>query len=252
MAKYLLTIAKFNDVRQLIFDQFISPRNKEFCEVQGYEYIEVKDIVPYRNSGTWQKLLNVKKLLDEGKVKDGDHLTVIDADMCIMDARFPLWSEKPFTYAIDSCNTHCMGYYSIKVCDWSRRLIDNILNEENYQNHGNTDFWKMWAEQSSFYFITGIQRHSDIPFTELENCGFGLFNRPETVYTPQELLENIEIRDVHYNVTYVVSEMDSQLNNTPEADRFYINPNEFDKTIIRHFAGGQPWNHYYFSLPLKK
>jgi hypothetical protein len=252
MNKYFLVVADFKDRRQDFFDTYMSKRNKEYCELHGYEYIEIKKTNSFRNSGTWLKLFHVRELLESGKVQDGDHITVIDADMCIVDGRYPLWSEKPFTYAIDSCNTHCMGYYSFNICDWSRKLIDNLLNEENYLKHGESDFWRMWAEQSSFYFIAGIQRHSDIPFTQLENCGFGLYPRPETVYEPNELLDNIEIRDVHFNVTYVVSEMDSYLNSLPNADEFYINPNDFDKTIIRHFAGGQPWNHYYFEKPLKK
>ena len=169
--------------------------------------------------------------------------------MCLVDSRYPLISDKPFTYAIDSCNTHCMGYYSIKICDWSVRFINELLNEENYLRNGNNDFWRMWAEQSSLYYITGVQRHSDIPFFELPNCGYGLDNRPETVYTPEELLENIEIRNVNYNVTYVFSDIDP-INSMIE--QYYINKNEYENVIIRHWAGGQIWNEKYFQIPLKK
>lgn len=249
MKKYLMCIAKFSDWRQGFFDTYMSPRNKEFAAYQGYEYLEIRDVQPYRNSGTWLKLQNVKKLIDNGFLKDGDHITVIDADMCLVDARYPLASDKPFTYAIDSCNTHCMGYYSIKICEWSIRFINELLSETNYQNHGNNEFWRMWAEQASLYYITGIQRHSDISFKQLPNCGFGLSPRPETVYTPQELLDNIEIRDVHYNVTYVNSAIDPY---NALISQYYINQNDFDKIIIRHWAGGQVWNEKYFQMEMKK
>jgi hypothetical protein len=249
MKKYLLCIASFEGDKQIFFDKFISDRNKEFALEQGYEYIEIREKQSFRNSGTWLKLYNVKKLIDSNFVKEGDHITVIDADMCLVDSRYSLTSEKPFTYAIDSCNTHCMGYYSIKICDWSIRFINELLNEENYLRNGNNDFWRMWAEQSSLYYITGIQRHSDIPFFELPNFGYGIDKRPETVYTPEELLENIEIRNVNYNVTYVFSDIDP-INSMIE--QYYINKNDYENVIIRHWAGGQMWNEKYFQIPLKK
>ena len=43
MKKYLLCIASFEGEKQIFFDKFISPRNKEFALVQGYEYIEIKE-----------------------------------------------------------------------------------------------------------------------------------------------------------------------------------------------------------------
>jgi hypothetical protein len=141
-----------------------------------------------------------------------------------------------------------MGYYSIKICDWSIKFVNELLNEDNYIKNGNNDFWRMWAEQSSLYYITGIQRHSDTSFFELPNFGYGLDNRPETVYSPEELLENIEIRNVNYNVTYVFSEIDIIHRGV---QNYYINKNEFENIIIRHWAGGQTWNYKYFQIPLK-
>ena len=107
----------------------------------------------------------------------------------------------------------------------------------------------MWAEQSSLYYITGIQRHSDISFFELPNRGYGLEMRPETVYTPEELLENIEIRNSNYNVTYVFSDIDPK---NSLINQYYINKNDYENVIIRHWAGGQVWNEKYFEVPLKK
>jgi hypothetical protein len=247
MNKYLLCVASFDGDKQIFFDKFISHRNREFALVQGYEYIEIKEKHSFRNSGVWLKLYNVKRLIDSNFLKQGDHITVIDADMCLVDSRYPLVSDRPFTYAIDSCNTHCMGYYSIKICDWSIRFIDVLLNEENYLINGNSDFWRMWAEQASFYYITGIQKHSDIPFFKLKNFGYGLYNRPETIYKPEELIENIEIKNANYNVTHVLSEIDPIVSN-----KYYINKNDFENIIIRHWGGGQVWNEKYFKIPLKK
>ena len=70
-----------------------------------------------------------------------------------------------------------------------------------YQRYINDDWWQAWAEQSAFYYICGLYRHSEIPFTELPNFGFCSVERPENKYKIDDLLENIEIKDVHFNVT---------------------------------------------------
>jgi hypothetical protein len=35
-------------------------------------------------------------------------------------------------------------------------------------------------------------------------------------------------------------------------EQYYINKNDYENVIIRHWAGGQMWNEKYFQVPLKK
>ena len=42
MKKYLMVIARYKDWRQEFFDTYMSPRNKEYCELHNFEYIEIK------------------------------------------------------------------------------------------------------------------------------------------------------------------------------------------------------------------
>ena len=135
MKKYLMVIARYNDWRQDFFENHISPRNKEYCRLHGCEYIEIKnniDLPLYRNSPTWWKFTIVRDMLNDGRLQDGDVLTHFDADMAIIDPTKEYPHKKSFTYCIDSGNTHCMGNYAIKIDDWSRQLVDNILSEERF------------------------------------------------------------------------------------------------------------------------
>ena len=43
MNKYLIVIARYNDWRQEFFESNFSPRNKEYCEKWGFNYIEIKN-----------------------------------------------------------------------------------------------------------------------------------------------------------------------------------------------------------------
>ena len=32
-------------------------------------------------------------------------------------------------------NTHCMGSYSVRINDWSRNLVKNILSEDRFKHY---------------------------------------------------------------------------------------------------------------------
>jgi hypothetical protein len=181
-------------------------------------------------------------------LKDGDKLLHIDADMCIhkLDIDYP--SNKSFTYCIDSGNTHCMGSYSINVNEWSRRMINLVLDDSRYENlkdvvtkhdyFGHYDsFWSIFREQASWYSLCGIKRHSNIPFYNLAHYGWHSTKDEWTVYSLEELYENVEILPTCWNVTEMPEESGCQFN---------INPVNREDVIIRHFAGGQTWRKEWF------
>ena len=49
-----MVIANYPDERQEFFEKYMSPRNKEYAKMHGYEYLEYKDnLALVRNNPTW-------------------------------------------------------------------------------------------------------------------------------------------------------------------------------------------------------
>ena len=152
--KYLMAIADYPDDRQLFFNTYMSPRNKEYCKLHDFEYIEITEkLEPIRGRVGWIKAFKVQELL-KTTLKDGDILTCLDADMAIVkkDIQYIPSSGKSFAYSIDSGNTHCMGSYSIRVNDWSRKLFDLIVDENRYKNlYNQLTIHERFGTYSSFW-----------------------------------------------------------------------------------------------------
>lgn len=244
--KYLFVMANYPDWRQDFFDQYISPHNKKWCEKWGWNYLEINNAEPFRGNHTWNKFKIPLDLIESDKIKRGDVLTHIDADMAISMDHDLCW-DADFSYAIDSCNTHCMGFYSINVTNWSVGLLNNILDEDRYNALNNkisigsmgeqSSFWHIFREQASWYSLAGIKRHSWIPFFDLPYCGFHSAKSEWTHYDIPELERHVNILPVEYNVTHIPKEDGS--------DKFYMIPHK-RKPIIRHFAGGRRWREEYY------
>lgn len=243
--KYLLVIARYKDYRQEFFEKHISPRNKEYCALHGYEYIEITDeLQPIRGKLGWIKPFKIQELMNS-ILKDGDIITCFDADIAIVqvDKEFIPSEGKSFAYAIDSGNTHCMGAYSIRVNEWSRRMIDLMVSEERYATLGNvitqherfkhhSSFWQEFYDQASWYSLAGIKRHSDEPFWNLPNNGWHTDKNEHTVYSLKELEQHVDLLPTPWNVTEMPGESSCEFN---------INKCKPNDVILRHFAGGQLW-----------
>jgi hypothetical protein len=250
MKKYLMVVANYPDYRQEFFEKHMSPRNKGYCKLHGFEYLEyLGPQKSFRDHPTWWKFTIVRDLINDGTLKEGDILTHIDADMCIHKLDVPYLPNKSFTYCIDSGNTHCMGSYSILVNDWTKNMIDLVLDENRYQNlkdkitlheyFGHHDsFWSIFREQASWYSLAGIKRHSNIPFYNLAHYGWHSAKDEWTVYSLPELYKHVEILPTSWNVTEMPGESGCEFN---------INNVERSDVIIRHFAGGQPWRAEWFN-----
>lgn len=246
MKKYLLVIARYNDWRQQFFETYFSPRNKEYCDKWGFEYIEIKNdtsLELFRGNPTWWKFIILRDMINSCTINDGDIFTHLDADMAIVDINKEYITNKSFSYSIDSGNSHCMGNYSIKINEWSKNMINLILDDERYIKLNNvvtkheafghyTSFWHEFREQASWYSLAGIKRHSWEPFWNLPNLGWHSSVDDNTVYSIEELEKNVEILPTEWNVTEMNGETDGMFN---------INKTNPDDVIIRHFSGGQPW-----------
>ena len=240
--KYLMVIASYKDYRQDFFDKYISPRNKEYCNIHGFEYIEIKEsLMPVRGKLGWIKAFKVRDMINN-QLNDGDILTCLDADMAIHKTEFEYVPKKSFTYSIDSGNTHCMGSYSVRVNDWTKNLFNLITCDDRYSRlnrpslhpafNSYDSFWESHYDQASWYSLAGITRHSWVSFFNFPYNGWHSDRNEDTVYSLEELNNNVDILPTVWNVTEMPGESDCHFN---------INPVKKGDVIIRHFAGQQQW-----------
>lgn len=240
MKKVFVCYANYNGEKKKFFETLTESNFKEYCDRNNIELYLIKEQGKHKidRHPTWMSWKIIDDLLEENYLQNGDKVFSLDADTCIVDMNSDLTSKKSFSYAIDSCNTHCMGFYSINVDDWSRKLVKNVLDENRYQKLKNSPIWKMWNDQASIYELFGIKRHSWIPFELLENFGWHTASSSDTLYSLEELHSHVEILPTTYNVTHVAGE---------SFNEYFINPTPGSKTIIRHFAGCPTWDARYFN-----
>mgnify|MGYP005988299221 FL=1 len=248
MKKILLVVALYPDHIQSIYNKHISPRNREYATKHNYEYIEItkkeqikQSIHDRRSNPSWTNFLIYEDWLDNNFIEEGDKILSLDADMYIVDMEKDLCTDKSFSYSIDSGNTHCMGWHSLTINNWSKKLISNIVSDERYEKlkhiiHPNsgTSFWEMFSEQASWYSLAGVTMHSNVSYFNIDNFGWNTDTQQLPLYTTKELHKNIEIRDTAYNVTEWPGESNCDYN---------INKlDNADQVILRHFVSGQLWN----------
>jgi hypothetical protein len=254
LKKYLLVFANYSDRRQYLFENFLSLRNRRFCDIHGYNYIEItNELIPFRGNYTWLKFTKIQELIKDGTFQYGDKILNLDADMSIQKFDLDYPNSKSFSYSIDSGNTHCMGNFSLIINDWTVKMIDLILCDERYEKlrfnisyhehfKVNSSFWEDFREQASWYSLAGIKRHSQVSFWDLANFGWHSDYNENVVYSLEELYENVEIVDTCWNVTLMENENDD--NNIP----WFLNKLSRSEVIIRHFAGGVIWSDDYLYL----
>ena len=244
MKKILFVIADYPDGRQDFFMKWMSPRNKEYAEKHGFEYREFlklpreKDGRFFRDNPTWLKFKIVNDWILAGELDNGDIVSHIDADICVADTSRPFQTSKSFGYAIDSCNTHCMGAYTIRVNEWTKEMLQVMLSEELYKSCKNEEHWQSFREQAAWYTMCGIPAHSWVPFNELPDYGFHMKKSANLKYSVEDLHKNVEVFPTEWNVTHVAGE---------GFNDYFMIPTHRSKTIFRHFAGGGLWDEKYFT-----
>ena len=194
---------------------------------------------PVCGNPTWWKFTLVRDMLNDGTLKDGDELLHMDADMRIdkFDNDYPC--DKSFSVAIDNGNSFCMGSYKLKVNDWSKNLINNILDESLWQKRKDDPHWQSFREQAAFYTLCGIVPHSWTSFLTLPDYGWHQNKSEDTKYSVSELHERVQILGPEWNTTLLDEE--SWIIG-PALMQYNITKSKKEDTIIRHFAGGQQWS----------
>lgn len=258
MKKYFLTCSYYSNdpVKENLFNTYGKPQINKFCELHNFKYIDINEknfsLVPLFDGLTATEKSNkqfyrwhvIKTNLDQGILKDGDIVNYIDSDVFIVKPEELLQTNKSFTYAIDSGNTHCTGVFSLKINDFTRRLINGILDKERHKKlikkyifceHDYKDEIFYFNDQHAYYHLAGIKPHSWTSFFELENSGFHSLKNEDTVFTLDELKENVEILGPEWNCTHLLEE--TGVNGVH--NKYDIVRTTKDKVIYRHFAGGQ-------------
>jgi hypothetical protein len=264
MKKYFLVISCYSDWRQEHFLKYHSPRNQAYCNHHGYEYIEITDVneiyescktrvdfTPehYLRNIVWWRFFLIQHWIKTGFLQKGDIISQIDADALIVDGTIPFepLEGKSFAYVIDSCNTHCMGVHSLRINEWVIQMLKNLLSEERYQKFKNNPFWKVFAEQASWYSLAGIKDTfadpNQIPWTRIPNLGWQSTTDNEPLYSLEELYEHVEIKPVEWNVTVW---------NTPNPYfKIPMKSKNREDVRIRHFCG-RTWETDWLEIPLIK
>lgn len=275
MNKHLVTFVNYNSdyntsedkERYRLFKQHNSERNKKYCAKHNINYYELDESafkIPHlfsipdrpdftvKNNNHFARWLFFKNKIEDGTFKEGDIIHHHDADIFIVDTDKIMPCNRSFTYAIDTANSHCFGAFTLKVNDFARKLIDLMLSKERFEQLQHVKFYKeneggnvffYWGDQQAYYIATGIKAHSWQSFYDLQNYGFYSDHTPYVAFTLEELLENVEILPVEWNVTHVLEEQ----GHSP----FYINKSNRQDTILRHFAGGQKWNFEQYASEFK-
>lgn len=254
MKKFFLTLPNYTDWKLTAYQNYMAPRNKKYCQIHGYKYLELpfspnirvfegisdgENVMFYR----WKIL---KDAIEANKLQDNDIITMFDCDVYIAQLDKNFETKKSFTYAIDSGNTHCMGIFSLKVNSFTRKLINAITCQKRYNALKSMLLYKEDVQQNvtfyandqhAYYHVAGIKPHSWVSFLDMSNYGFHTHKTDYTVFSIQELLDNVEILGPEWNTTHLIEETGD--NGKP--NYYDIVRIAKDRVINRHFAGGQRW-----------
>jgi len=107
-----------------------------------------------------------------------------------------------------------------------------------------TPHWQEFREQAAWYTLAGILPHSWIPFFDMPNYGFHSTVSPELHYSLEDLDKHVEVRGPEWNTTLLAEEADDPVSESLQ--KYNIVKSKKEDMIVRHFAGGQPWNKAYF------
>jgi hypothetical protein len=244
MKQIIFAIADYPNEKQDIFQNHLSPRNQEYCDHHGFEYRVLTKGIKFRGNYTWQKIFEIKRMLDEGELEDGDCVANIDADMCFVDGRQSIFPKegKSFALAVDNGNSHCWGWISFRINDWSRNMINQIVDEDRWARLKDTKHGTEFREQAMWYFLSGIMSHSWNSFLDMSNYGwYSAYNPDETYYSLDDLYEHVDVRTPEWNTTLLAEEAGDPVSSWLQ--KYNIIRTKKEDTIIRHWAGGQPWNY---------
>jgi hypothetical protein len=259
MRKIFLTACMYpeGDRSRISFMQRTKPRFLEYCNIHGFEYVEIGKNLAEPYPCGWSKLYWMKQNMP--LLSDGDVITYMDADCCIMDGRFDAVFDADFSIVQESTGCLCMGgTLSIRVSDWSKRFIDEMCSEERQAKNKDLESWKFWHENDAVYHVLGLEWGKPLSTMGTRNT---------TPFTKNELKEHVKILLSAWGCTFQPDDIDLKKVNVKkiksDPNRWYYTVSQyvkkdlhcpFDDIIVRHLSAGTlhlPWADRYYNLKMK-
>ena len=233
----------------IIYNAHTKPRFLEYCKIHGFEFVEITTNLAHPYNLGFAKLFYIRDIINT--LNDGDVITYMDVDCCIMDSRKAPIFEKDFAIVQESTGCLCMGgTWSLRVSDWSKRFIKEICSDEIQAKNKHLPTWKVWHENDAVYHVIGLEWAT--PLSEMGK-------RNTTIFTIDEINEHVQILPTEWGMTFCAEDtaLDYSYyysyNVISQYERTDINCT-FDTCIVRHLSAGtmyENWANRYFNTPMK-
>ena len=122
--KYLMCVVSYADSKkQEYFETFHSPRNQEYCDYHGFEYLPITDFNTIPNYCKerriyWYRLFLIRHWITLGRFKTGDIVSHLDADGICASA-----------IMVSALNTDNRKYSVSIVHQLTEEVIDSLSKE---------------------------------------------------------------------------------------------------------------------------
>jgi hypothetical protein len=247
MRKIFLTLCTYpnNHSAKIIYERETKPRFLKYCEKHGFEFYEITKNVAEPYDVSFAKMFWIAELLPY--LNNGDIITYMDIDCCIVDGRIPAIFEKDFSIAFESTGVLCMGMWSLKISDWTEKFINIFCSDEIQEENKDIPSWQLWHDNDAIYRLLGLEWGQGEELIGTRNT---------TPFTKEELKEHVGILPVEWDVTY---DPDFIIQNPDNSDKIIMQcfkpelRKNIDQTIVRHLSAGsifKPLAQRYFNKPM--
>jgi hypothetical protein len=261
MRKILITYCDYPDgnIKRIFYEKYTKPRFVEYCKIHDFEFIEIKQNCANPYNLGFAKVFWIKQHWDE--FKNGDVISYMDIDCCIVNATKPAIFEKDFSIVQESTGVLCMGgTWSIRISDWSKLFINEMCSLERQRINKDLGSWNVWHENDAIYHVLGLNWGEP-----MDKMG----TRNTTPFSQSLLFNYVGILPSEWGNTYNPEDVDwtqnkFALNDQNDPDWIYKIIAQYavlerslsiDKTIVRHLSAGTmflPWAHKYYNKEMIK
>lgn len=259
MKKYFITYCDYykGHPKRVLYEQKTKPRFIEYCKLHNFIFIEIVENIATPYFTSFSKMFWIQKNIN--LFNDGDVITYMDIDCCIMDGRYPFIFDADFSIVQESTGTLCMGgIWSFKISEWSRRFIDEFCSTKRQEDNKNLKSWKAWADNDAIFHILGLEWGQSPDMMGTRNT---------TPFTAEELKKHVKILPAKWGCTFQKDDTNllkkipfdgkSDSNKTYRVISTFAKKDRacsFDEIIVRHLSAGTfllPWADRYYNTKMK-
>jgi len=255
MRKVFLTqcIHSETDIRRVSYERYIRPRFIDYSNIHGFEFIEITENLAGVHGLMFSKFFWLQQNIHN--MKDGDVVTYMDTDCCIMDGRVDAVFDSDFSIVMESCGLVCTGgTWSLRISDWSRKFVYELCNVNWLLTHKGTKLYRIWNDNLIIYYVLGLK------WGQQEHMIGTSANSP---FTSDELKEHVKILPATWGCTFQSDDVNFKNNESRRAYKPYrtvsnhVKPDRacsFDDIIVRHLSAGTmqyTWAERYYNTKMK-